>query len=401
MNRINDISGRVSTLPDTENGTREAGGKPLYQPGVALQPTYQKLTVLASPMITTASPAATPGETTIPNVNNMPYYRQTGNSCGTTTLAEIMTYLGVSMKQADIDGVIRQMNTFTAPQDMIRFAKDHGLSAEGYNNGDWDQVKAMLDEGHPVQAMVNGDSSVSVTDGNGNQAHFSVDGLHYIAITGHGTDPATGEEYVIYHDPNRLTEQRMPVSDFEKMWGNTDFGYHNYFIAYGPNGANLPPGNNDGIQGAQGAASGLTNFTNGISLIYPPSHGVGGVVHGLLQSFGGFNQGLVCGCSALAQMGVHWLNQKVDGIPILANVVQPLGDAVDGACAAVADVANGFGESFNDAGDAFEKLCDGNFKGFAEKAADSVGDVIGGAADAVKDSVKSVGHAIKSFFHGW
>jgi len=80
----------------------------------------------------------------------------------------------------------------------------------------------MLDSGHPVQAMVNGDTSISVTDG-GRPGQFSVGALHYIAITGHGTDPATGQEYITYHAPNRLTEQRMSISDFEKIWGNTDF----------------------------------------------------------------------------------------------------------------------------------------------------------------------------------
>jgi len=39
------------------------------------------------------------------------------------------------MNQNDIDNVIRKMNIFTAPDDMIQFAQDHGLSAQGYNNG--------------------------------------------------------------------------------------------------------------------------------------------------------------------------------------------------------------------------------------------------------------------------
>ena len=95
----------------------------------------------------------------------MPYYKQEGNSCGTTTLAEIMSYLGVPMTQADVDAGIRRMNIFTAPDDMIEFARDHGLEAEGYNHGTWEEVKSMIDAGYPVQAMVNGDDSVSVNGG--------------------------------------------------------------------------------------------------------------------------------------------------------------------------------------------------------------------------------------------
>jgi len=81
----------VPTLPDTEEGTKEGGGKPLYQPGLAIHPTLQKLPPVASNAISTP---ATPGQTTIPDPNKLPYYPQVGNACGTTTLAEIMSYLG-------------------------------------------------------------------------------------------------------------------------------------------------------------------------------------------------------------------------------------------------------------------------------------------------------------------
>ena len=41
--RINISRLSVPTLPDTEEGTKEGGGKPLYQPGLAIHPTLQKL----------------------------------------------------------------------------------------------------------------------------------------------------------------------------------------------------------------------------------------------------------------------------------------------------------------------------------------------------------------------
>ena len=63
----------------------------------------------SSNTIGTTSQALSAGGTTyLPNVGNMPYYEQQGNACGTTTLAEIMSYLGVPMTQADIDAVIRR-----------------------------------------------------------------------------------------------------------------------------------------------------------------------------------------------------------------------------------------------------------------------------------------------------
>ncbi|MBV9503881.1 MAG: C39 family peptidase [Acidobacteriia bacterium] len=339
------------------------------------------------------------GGTTLPNVDNMPYYIQQGNSCGTTTLAEIMSYLGVPMTQADVDNVIRKLNTFTAPEDMINFAHQNGLSAEGYNNGSWDQVKSMIDSGYPVQALVEGDDSVPVSNG-GSQGNFSVSGLHYIAITGYGTDPATGEQYVTYHDPNRDTEQRMSVSDFEKMWSNVPGGFNNYFMAYGPAGANLPPGNDNGVQGTLGVLSGVTNITNGLGRIYPPT-GFGSEVHGIADVLGGIPQTIGCGIGAGLQLGASWLNNEVNGIPVLQNIVQPFGDILNGAGAVCGDVCNGIGEAWDAAGGAFEDLCNGNVGGFVCGVGDAVGDVASGAASAVSDAASAVGDAISDVFSGW
>lgn len=351
----------------------------------------------SSSSIGTTSSALTASETTLPNVGNMPYYVQKGNSCGTTTLAEIMTYLGVPMTQADIDKAIRRTNVFTSPNDMIEFARDHGLEAEGYNHGSWEEVKSMIDAGFPVQALVNGDDSVSVNNGSTN---FSVDGLHYIAITGYGTDPATGEEYVIYHDPNRNTEQRMSVADFEKMWGDVGFGFDNYFLAYGPEGADLPAGRSDGVEGVLGTLDGVTNITNGFDRIFSPDS-FGSWVHGVPQFFGGIVQTIGCGIGGLIQMGAGWLHGAVEGIPVLENIVQPFTDIFNGVGAAVGSLVNGIGEACDSIGGAFESLFEGDFGGFVEGVGDAVGDVVGGVVDAVGDVVDAVGDAVSDFFSGW
>jgi hypothetical protein len=261
-------------------------------------------------------------------------------------------------------------------------------------------VKAMIDAGHPVQAMVNGDSSVQVTD-DGKPGNFSVSGLHYIDITGYGTDPATGEEYVTYHDPNRNDgEQRMSVSDFEKMWGNTPAGFHNYFNAYGPAGSNLPPGNDDGIQGALGFVTGTTNFMNGLNRMYNPDS-VGGFFHGAADVFGGAFQIVGCGVGGLLQMGSSWLDNAVDGIPVLQNIVQPFGNIINGCGAVLGDVFNGFGEGCNDVGNAFEDLGKGNVGDACKDVGQAVVDVGKGVVDAVGDAASAVGNAISSVFSGW
>jgi len=349
--------------------------------------------------IGTSTSALTAGSTfkTLPNVVNMPFLKQQGNACGTTTLAEIMSYLGVPMTQADVDKAIRRTNIFTAPDDMIEFAREHGLEAEGYNNGSWEEVKSMIDAGYPVQAMVGGDDSVAVNRGTGT---FSVDGLHYIAITGYRTDEVTGEEFVIYHDPNRTTEQEISVADFEKMWGDVPGGFDNYFLAYAPKGANLPPGRNDGIEGTLGVLNGVTNVTNGFDRIFSPDS-VGGFLHGIAQLYGGVYQTVGCFVGGLFQLGAGWLNNAVEGIPVLENFVQPIGDIVNGFGAVIADVFNGFGEACDSVGGAFESLFDGDVGGFFEGLGDAVGDVVGGVVDAVGDAVDAVGDAVSDFFSGW
>jgi hypothetical protein len=335
----------------------------------------------------------------LPNPANMPYYQQVGNACGTTTLAEIMTYLGVTMHQGDIDPSIRRLNgMFTAPDDMIQFARNHGLSAEGYNNGTWDQIKNMIDSGCPVQAFVEGDQSVKVQDG-GAAGNFSVDGMHYIAITGYGTDPTTGEQYVTYHDPNRTAEQRMSLSDFQKMWSNTPFGYHDYFIAYGANGTHLPAGNNDGIEAVQDAADGIANLTNGLNRIYSPDS-VGSFLRGFPEVGGAIGQTIGGVVGGGLQIAGNWINNEVGDIPVLKNFVQPFGDGLSGAGAVIGDIGAGVGDSFSDFGSAVESLTHGDLEGFASNLGSSVIDPAEGVVNAIGDAAKSVGNAVEDAF-GW
>jgi uncharacterized protein YvpB len=334
----------------------------------------------------------------------MPFYIQQGNACGTTTLAEIMTYLGKTMTQVDVDKAIRRDNVFTAPEDMIQFARDNGLEAEEYNNGTWDQVKQQIDAGHPVQALVEGDASVPVMDGS-YRGNFSVNGLHYIAITGHGTDPATGQDYVVYHDPNRGTEQRMSVSDFEKMWGNVPGGYHNYYQAYGAAGSNLPEGTdsifndaNSGIQGTQGTLNGVANILNGWDRWAGNGNQLPSFLHGVCEVAGGIPQTVFCGIGAGLQLGSGWLHDKVDGIPVVQNIVQPFTDFVSGAGAGIADVANGVGESMDDVGSALEDLTHGDGRKALNKLGDAAESLGSGVAHAAVDAVTDVGHAISDLF---
>jgi uncharacterized protein YvpB len=338
----------------------------------------------------------------LPNAGNMPYFDQgTANACGTTSLAMIMTYLGVPETKDEIDAEIRRMNTFTSPEDLVDFARSKGLEAEGYNNGSWEDVKSQIDQGHPVQCMIQADYDYG--DGT------SINGQHYVAITGYGTDPTTGEEYVTFHDPNKGVgdpnsptphDIKMPLSKFKEMWGGIGFGFKNYYVAYGPPGSNLPPGNDNGVEGQLGALDGITNITNGLDRIGSPDS-AGDFIHGLFEFPAGVFQTVLCGVGGLVQLGGQWLNNAVEGIPVLENFVQPIGDIINGAGAAFADIFDGACSAVDDVGNAFGSLADGDFGGFASGLGDAVGDAVGGVVDAASDAVSAVGDAIGDFVSGW
>jgi hypothetical protein len=403
----------LSDLAISQTATSPGEADASTQPKKSAQVLYQTSVLFQSQVRSLKAPATqaavTPSITALPDPGNMPFYIQTGDSSGDTSLAEILTYLGKPMTEADVRKAIGD----PSPQDMLRFARDNGLEAEEYNNGSWDQIKQQIDQGHPVQALIDGDPSGTETDITAGEG-LAVDGddLHYINITGYGKDPSTGEEYITYHDPHLGTEQRMSVSTFENFWGDVPGGFHNYFQAYGPKGSNLPPGDDafqnagGGLQGTQGTLNGVANIKNGWSLLTGQRSGFNEsgfpeFIHGTIEFAGGIPQTVFCFLSQGVQDGASWLHDKVGGIPVLQNVVQPLTDVVSGMAAGVADMANALGESVNDIGGAASDLLHGDGHKALDKLGDAAKDLGNGVVHSVTDAVSSAGDAVKDFFSGW
>src|SRR5262249_7313206 len=128
-----------------------------------------------------------------------------------------------------------------------------------------------------------------------------------------------------------------------------------------PKGSNLPPGDDafqnagGGLQGTQGTLNGIANLRNGWNL-WTGKAELPDAVHGLFQLGGGIPQTAVCFVSQGIQGASSWLHDKVGGIPVLQNIVQPFTDLTGALAGAAADVANGFGESMNDLGGAASDL---------------------------------------------
>jgi uncharacterized protein YvpB len=380
----------------------------------SIAPPANPLIGAATLLSPTGAPPTDPHK--LPHVDDpqtgMPYYDQGDKqACGTTSLSMILKYLGVDIKPGDIDKEIRRVDSSigTSVDDIIDFARAHGVEAEGYNNGTWDEIKNQIDQGHPVMVSVKGDGEVKQLP----------DGRHLIAITGYGKDP-DGKEYVLYHDPNKGdepgskgAEQRLSLEDFQKAWSKEDFGVKNYFIAFAPKGSKLPAGRNDGAEGALGVHNGVTNIQNGFDRIFSPDN-FGSVVHGIPQLIGGAVQTAGSFVGGLLQLGASKLKGLVEKVPVLRDIANPIADIVSGAGGAVANVFTGFGHAANSVGSAFEALAHGKVGRFFEGMGKAVTDFGGGVVKAgialgkgvvkagisigksVVGAVKTVGKAIGS-----
>src|SRR5262245_4166744 len=176
MNRISDFVSLATVIPPApadEDKKNAASSKPaLYHSGVQFQPALHNLTFpalagaeppapgnfvsLASLGVVSSALTTAPGGHIPehgPTGNTMPFYDQgDSNACGPTSLSMIFRYFGIDISREEIDKAIRRAETGlgTGPGDLIEFARDHGLEAEGYNNGTWEEVKSMIDQGHPV-----------------------------------------------------------------------------------------------------------------------------------------------------------------------------------------------------------------------------------------------------------
>ena len=332
-------------------------------------------------------------ETDLPNVEQMPFFEiDKSRVFHTTTLAMIMNYLGVPVLPEEVVKATDTEGESPTPNEMIEYARDKGLEAEGYNNGTVEELKGFIDKGIPVQAIIE---------------HESGDFSYYIAITGYGVDNSKDppEEYIVYRD-GKIGEGRMPMSEFEKSWSagqpTGSPGYSNYFMAFGPEGSDLPPGRDEGIEAISTFWDGASDMVKGLFDRLINGDGVGERIHGFFQTIGGFTGAVAGGLGWLFGSGpAQWLSDKVEGVPVLENIVQPITDLWDTAGSVVADVFGGIGDAFDTWGGAFESLAAGNFSDFGEGMWEGVKDIGGGVVDGVVDTVEGIVDSVGDIFSGW
>jgi len=98
------------------------------------------------------------------------------------------------------------------------------------------------------------------------------------------------------------------------------------------------------------------------------------------------------------QITGRWINNKANGIPVVQNVVKPIGDAILGFGNQYADLADGVGAPLIDTGRGLVALWHGNGGEFLHDVYDSGKDAVHGAVDAVKDAADTVKNIVSDLF---
>ncbi|WP_224360300.1 C39 family peptidase [Hyalangium versicolor] len=133
------------------------------------------------------------------------------NACGTTSLANVMTYWGKPTTHDEIDKSIRAFNVFTAPDKIVDYARDNGMRAEIKTDAGMDDLAKMVDQGVPPIVLMDPDS--------GSNAN-----LHYMTVTGYDRDASGKISDVVVADSAGGNRYTMPADEFQKKWGDLKMG---------------------------------------------------------------------------------------------------------------------------------------------------------------------------------
>lgn len=329
--------------------------------------------------LTGSGRTASTGTAALPNFPVISQVSASGgqkNSCGTTSLSEIMNYWnpgapGQSTK--DIDASIRKSDVGAAMSDLVGYAQSHGMRASVKSEASLDDIGSMIDQGVPVQVLI---------DPDGNRS----DGVtHYVNVVGVTRDAANKITGLQIADSWTGQISTMPSNEFVNKWSNLrehniDKGMSCMMVTYVPNDNRIIT-----------APNGTKRRANDISL---PS-----------------------GLSRSAQAGMQIEQGGADVVNGWKS--KRFGQLLSGAIDVVGGTVGLFGANLTAAGDRLKR----NHGGLGYRALGSVlqaggrlvsegakvvssvlkGAVsaVSGAVSAVKSAASSIGKAVAKVFSGW
>ncbi len=134
------------------------------------------------------------------------------NGCGTTSLAAVLSHWGVpGQTREEIDKSIRKGDTFTAPDNILDYARGKGMRASLKNEASLDDMAKMIDQGAPPIVLMKPGSNTDMS-------------LHYMVATGYQRDGAGKIDSVTFSDPARGRSITMKASEFMERWQNLQVG---------------------------------------------------------------------------------------------------------------------------------------------------------------------------------
>lgn len=342
----------------------------------------------------TTRPAAWPLVRNLPVKPQNQFDGNDRNACGTTSLASILAYYDPGSPIARhqvLDRALRNADLFSAPDELLRFARGNGYRAGLRDNASVQDIKALIDQGVPVQVLVD-------PDGDGGDIT-----LHYVAVTGYKADPDGKITHLTITDPAGGEVYEETADHFLARWSNLriegiEVGLNRVMLAYVPDDGRL-------IQGADGQVrrASEVDLPDGGVLDGPlsdsqrlrtPARGIANVVNGGVhlnpgRVLGGVVQTLGGGIMGVVGTAGHYLDKAGDGAFDWATDRWREGPAA-GKVAAVFGFAGG--AMAKGAGVPLEVIGNG-----ASWAVGKVGDGIGWLGDMSLSGLKAVG----KLFDGW
>jgi hypothetical protein len=225
---------------------------------------------------------------------------QQGPSCGTTSLAMIVRFLtgDNALMPPDIDREIRRLPTmFSAPLDLMAYARRKGLRAEEYNFGSIEQLETLVSRGIPAMTLLD------LTPDNA----LDFDQWHWVVLV--AVTSAGGEKVIVINNPWGRQEE-WGQEKFMKEWTHLrmlglTFGYDNYYIAVGTADDDLPVSRTGSVFAANAAIKGLADVLNGFATIKNDRNpaGLGQLLWGVLRLLFGAGSILVDNLRRLCGFG--------------------------------------------------------------------------------------------------
>lgn len=316
------------------------------------------------------------------------------NACGTTSLASILAFFDPGSPLARhqvLDKQMRNADLFSAPDELLRFARENGYRAGMKTDASLDDIKGMLDKGVPVQVLVDPDN-----DGGDIT-------LHYVAVTGYKADVSGKITHLTITDPAGGEVYEEAADHFVKRWANLkvggfDAGFNRVMLTYLPDDGRAIKGADgqvrrapeidlpdDGFLGnplsdsqrGRTLANGIANVVNGAVNVNP-----GRLVGGVVQTLGGAVTGLV-------GWGGHYLDKAGDSAFEWARDQWRNGGALGKVAGGFGFLGGGLAKGI---GVPLEKVGNG-----ASWAIGKVGDGLGWLGDKAVGGVKAIG----DLFSGW